>query len=214
MFLTQLQLKIDCFIYNQNKNEIADRMRNMNLSLSHPNSSTVGGSINKAPKEKTKTMDRPYLATLGTFSLDTNRKHVHFDEKCSLFWSNNSFTNSSDGSIHELDVNYGVKNSDKSGIWIILNINSNESEHEKIDHSMVILSTDSKVNLLITNCNNETSQHTNVLIFDVLLLSIDGGVFEFKRTVGDTHSGRQDFDSIDHFVKQFKRKDNYDEPVI
>lgn len=55
----------------------------------------------------------------------------------------------------------------------------------------------------------------NVLIFDlgggtfdVSLLSIDDGVFEVKATAGDTHLGGEDFDNtlVDHFVKEFKRK--------
>jgi len=48
--------------------------------------------------------------------------------------------------------------------------------------------------------------------FDVSLLSIDDGVFEVKSTAGDTHLGGQDFDNIlvDHFVKEFKRKNKSD----
>merc|ERR1719336_394276 len=55
----------------------------------------------------------------------------------------------------------------------------------------------------------------NVLIFDlgggtfdVSLLTIDEGVFEVKATAGDTHLGGEDFDNVlvDHFVKDFKRK--------
>ena len=48
--------------------------------------------------------------------------------------------------------------------------------------------------------------------FDVSLLSIDDGVFEVKATAGDTHLGGQDFDNIlvDHFVKEFKRKNKSD----
>jgi L1 cell adhesion molecule like protein len=57
----------------------------------------------------------------------------------------------------------------------------------------------------------------NVLIFDlgggtfdVSLLSIAEGVFEVKATAGDTHLGGEDFDQrmMDHFVKEFKRKNN------
>lgn len=143
--------------------------------------------------------------------------------------SNNSFTNTSDGTIHELDINYGDKSSamrcripikENSIIWIILNIHSNESEHEKINHLMVILSSDSKISLLITNSDDESShQQTNVLIFDLggtfdVLLPVDDCVFEFKPAVGDTPLGRQDFDNVDHFVKQFKCNDNYDEVVV
>ena len=58
-------------------------------------------------------------------------------------------------------------------------------------------------------------EETTVLIFDlgggtfdVSLLSIDDGVFEVKATAGDTHLGGEDFDNVlvDHFVKEFKRK--------
>jgi len=58
-------------------------------------------------------------------------------------------------------------------------------------------------------------EEANVLIFDlgggtfdVSLLSIDDGVFEVKATAGDTHLGGEDFDNllVDHFVKEFKRK--------
>jgi L1 cell adhesion molecule like protein len=63
------------------------------------------------------------------------------------------------------------------------------------------------------------SKERNVLIFDlgggtfdVSLLSIDDGVFEVKATAGDTHLGGQDFDNIlvDHFAKEFKRKNKLD----
>merc|ERR1719192_2797960 len=59
----------------------------------------------------------------------------------------------------------------------------------------------------------------NVLIFDlgggtfdVSLLTIDEGVFEVKATAGDTHLGGEDFDNVlvDHFVKDFKRKNKSD----
>lgn len=59
----------------------------------------------------------------------------------------------------------------------------------------------------------------NVLIFDlgggtfdVSLLTIDEGVFEVKATAGDTHLGGEDFDNVlvDHFVKEFKRKNKAD----
>jgi L1 cell adhesion molecule like protein len=58
-------------------------------------------------------------------------------------------------------------------------------------------------------------EEKNVLIFDlgggtfdVSLLSIDDGVFEVKATAGDTHLGGEDFDNtlVNHFVKEFKRK--------
>jgi len=60
-----------------------------------------------------------------------------------------------------------------------------------------------------------SNKEQNVLIFDlgggtfdVSLLSIDEGVFEVKATAGDTHLGGEDFDNrlVDHFVKEFKRK--------
>merc|ERR1711881_693683 len=59
----------------------------------------------------------------------------------------------------------------------------------------------------------------NVLIFDlgggtfdVTLLSIDEGIFEVKATAGDTHLGGEDFDQrmMDHFVREFKRKNKED----
>ena len=59
----------------------------------------------------------------------------------------------------------------------------------------------------------------NVLIFDlgggtfdVSILSIDDGIFEVKATHGDTHLGGEDFDNrlVDHFVKEFKRKNKKD----
>jgi L1 cell adhesion molecule like protein len=64
-----------------------------------------------------------------------------------------------------------------------------------------------------------TEHEQNVLIFDlgggtfdVSLLSIDDGVFEVKATAGDTHLGGEDFDNVlvDHFVKEFKRKNKAD----
>ena len=63
------------------------------------------------------------------------------------------------------------------------------------------------------------SGEKNVLIFDlgggtfdVSILAIDGGVFEVKATAGDTHLGGEDFDNrmVDHFVKEFKRKNGKD----
>jgi L1 cell adhesion molecule like protein len=61
----------------------------------------------------------------------------------------------------------------------------------------------------------KSASELNVLIFDlgggtfdVSLLSIDEGVFEVKATAGDTHLGGEDFDQrmMDHFVREFKRK--------
>lgn len=48
--------------------------------------------------------------------------------------------------------------------------------------------------------------------FDVSLLSIDNGVFEVLATAGDTHLGGEDFDHrvIQHFVKQYNKKNNVD----
>ena len=41
---------------------------------------------------------------------------------------------------------------------------------------------------------------------------IEGGIFEVKFTVGDTHLGGEDFDNrmVDHFVNEFKRKHKKD----
>merc|ERR550519_1945581 len=67
--------------------------------------------------------------------------------------------------------------------------------------------------------NARDGQEKNVLIFDlgggtfdVSLLTIDDGVFEVKATAGDTHLGGEDFDNVlvDHFVKEFKRKNKQD----
>ncbi|KAI5431375.1 70-kilodalton heat shock protein [Lathyrus oleraceus] len=48
--------------------------------------------------------------------------------------------------------------------------------------------------------------------FDVSLLTIRNNVFEVKATVGDTHLGGEDFDDriLNHFVKEFKRKNKVD----
>lgn len=65
--------------------------------------------------------------------------------------------------------------------------------------------------------NNETNneKEKTVLIFDlgggtfdVSLLTIDGGIFEVKATSGNTRLGGEDFDNlmVEHFVKEFKRK--------
>jgi L1 cell adhesion molecule like protein len=59
----------------------------------------------------------------------------------------------------------------------------------------------------------------NVLIFDlgggtfnVSILTIKGGTFEVKATGGNTHLGGEDFDNrmVNHFVKEFKRKNRRD----
>ncbi len=48
--------------------------------------------------------------------------------------------------------------------------------------------------------------------FDVSLLSVDHGAFEVRSTAGDTHLGGEDFDQrvINHFVKQYNKKNNVD----
>ncbi|XP_059520572.1 heat shock cognate 71 kDa protein-like [Myotis daubentonii] len=59
----------------------------------------------------------------------------------------------------------------------------------------------------------------NVLIFDlgggtfdVLILTIEDGIFEVKSTAGDTHLGGEDFDNrmVNHFIAEFKRKHKKD----
>ncbi|KEH18972.1 heat shock 70 kDa protein 4 [Medicago truncatula] len=48
--------------------------------------------------------------------------------------------------------------------------------------------------------------------FDVSLLTVKNNVFEVKATAGDTHLGGEDFDNrmVNHFVKEFKRKNKVD----
>merc|ERR1712240_173754 len=48
--------------------------------------------------------------------------------------------------------------------------------------------------------------------FDVSILSIVDGIFEVKSTAGDTQLGGEDFDNrlVDHFVKEFLRKNKKD----
>jgi len=48
--------------------------------------------------------------------------------------------------------------------------------------------------------------------FDVSILTIKNKVFEVKATAGDTHLGGEDFDNrmVNHFVKEFKRKNKED----
>ena len=55
-------------------------------------------------------------------------------------------------------------------------------------------------NVLIFNLDGET--------FNVLLLTIDKGIFEVKTTTSDTHLGREDFDNclVIHFIQKFKDK--------
>ncbi|KAM9201945.1 LOW QUALITY PROTEIN: heat shock cognate 71 kDa protein-like [Dugong dugon] len=59
----------------------------------------------------------------------------------------------------------------------------------------------------------------NVLIFDlgggtfdVLILTIEDGIFEVKSIAGDTHVGGEDFDKrmVNHFIAEFKRKHKKD----
>ena len=59
----------------------------------------------------------------------------------------------------------------------------------------------------------------NVLVFDLgggtlnaSLLTIEEGIFEVKATAGDGHLGGVDFDNrlVDHFVQEFKHKNNKD----
>merc|ERR1712184_131401 len=59
---------------------------------------------------------------------------------------------------------------------------------------------------------NKSNKESNVLIFDVSILSIDDGIFEVKATAGDTHLGGEDFDNrmVDHFTKEFLRKHKKD----
>ena len=67
--------------------------------------------------------------------------------------------------------------------------------------------------------NKKTNGEKNILVFDcgggthdLSLLTIDDGIFEVKATAGDTHLGGSDFDNIlvDHFKKEFKRKNKLD----
>ncbi|KAI4346723.1 hypothetical protein L6164_007595 [Bauhinia variegata] len=66
---------------------------------------------------------------------------------------------------------------------------------------------------------SKTDRERNVFIFDlgggtfdVSLLTIKEDVFEVKATAGDTHLGGEDFDDrmVNHFVREFKRKNNKD----
>lgn len=65
--------------------------------------------------------------------------------------------------------------------------------------------------------DNKDDEKKNVLIFDlgggtldVSLLIIKNGKIEVKSTAGDSHLGGQDFDNnlINHFILEFKRKNN------
>jgi len=66
---------------------------------------------------------------------------------------------------------------------------------------------------------DKKSEEKHVLIFDlgggtfdVSILNIDGGVFQVLSTAGNTHLGGEDFDNrvVNHFVKEFKRKNKKD----
>ena len=65
----------------------------------------------------------------------------------------------------------------------------------------------------------KTVGERNVLVFDLgggtfntTLMTIEEGIFEVKATAGDTHLGGMDFDNrlVNHFVQEFKRKNNKD----
>merc|ERR1719159_1690966 len=67
--------------------------------------------------------------------------------------------------------------------------------------------------------DKKTGDERNVLIFDlgggtfdVLILTIEEGIFEVKSTAGDTHLGGEDFDNrlVNHFIQEFKRKHKKD----
>ncbi|XP_058739392.1 heat shock cognate 70 kDa protein-like [Vicia villosa] len=65
------------------------------------------------------------------------------------------------------------------------------------------------------NCVEERTIFTFDLgggTFDVSLLTIKNNSFEVKATAGDTHLGGEDFDNrmVNHFVKEFKRKNKVD----
>uniref|UniRef100_A0A2P2I6D8 HSP70-like protein n=2 Tax=Hirondellea gigas TaxID=1518452 RepID=A0A2P2I6D8_9CRUS len=65
--------------------------------------------------------------------------------------------------------------------------------------------------------HKKTTEPKNILIydlgggtFDVVVLCIDNGDFEVRSVGGDTHLGGEDFDLrlLDHFVKEYARKNN------
>jgi len=67
-------------------------------------------------------------------------------------------------------------------------------------------------------------EERNVLVFDlgggtfdvsILTICSEDGIFEVKATAGNTHLGGQDFDNIlvEHFVKEFKRKNKGIDPM-
>ena len=64
-------------------------------------------------------------------------------------------------------------------------------------------------------------EERNVLVFDlgggtfdvsILTICAEDGIFEVKSTAGNTHLGGEDFDNVlvDHFVKEFRRKNKVD----
>ncbi|KAF8547855.1 heat shock protein 70 [Imleria badia] len=67
--------------------------------------------------------------------------------------------------------------------------------------------------------DKKVSEERHVLIldlgggtFDVTLLTMEEGISEVRATAGDTHLGGEDFDNrlVDHFIQEFKRKNNKD----
>eukprot|EP01083_Nonionella_stella_P177708 625431_1 len=70
----------------------------------------------------------------------------------------------------------------------------------------------------------DTMEERNVLVFDlgggtfdvsILTICAEDGIFEVKSTSGNTHLGGEDFDNIlvDHFIKEFKRKNKGVDPT-
>jgi len=70
----------------------------------------------------------------------------------------------------------------------------------------------------------DTLDERNVLVFDlgggtfdvsILTICAEDGIFEVKATSGDTHLGGEDFDNVlvNHFVKEFKRKNRGADPT-
>merc|ERR1712113_269010 len=70
----------------------------------------------------------------------------------------------------------------------------------------------------------DTLEERNVLVFDlgggtfdvsILTICAEDGIFEVKSTSGNTHLGGEDFDNIlvDHFIKEFKRKNKGVDPT-
>ena len=72
--------------------------------------------------------------------------------------------------------------------------------------------------------SGDDMEERNVLVFDlgggtfdvsILTICAEDGIFEVKSTAGDTHLGGEDFDNVlvDHFVKEFKRKNKGSDPT-